>query len=82
MKSKRPSGPLQHPLAGLDHGQLTDHNGKKIDFRNVILIMTTNAGAADMQKAAIGFGSSKREGEDVEALTASSRRNSATVWMR
>lgn len=55
-------------LQVMDHGQLTDHNGKKIDFRNVILIMTTNAGASDMAKAAIGFGSSKREGEDVEAL--------------
>jgi len=55
-------------LQVMDHGSLTDHNGKKIDFRNVILIMTTNAGAADMQKAAIGFGSSKREGEDVEAV--------------
>src|SRR6202522_453254 len=40
----------------MDHGKLTDHNGKKIDFRNVILIMTTNAGAADMAKAGIGFG--------------------------
>ncbi len=40
----------------MDHGKLTDHNGKKIDFRNVILIMTTNAGATDMQKPAIGFG--------------------------
>ncbi|TCM58841.1 ATP-dependent Clp protease ATP-binding subunit ClpA [Rhizobium sp. PP-F2F-G48] len=55
-------------LQVMDHGQLTDHNGKKIDFRNVILIMTTNAGASDMAKAAFGFGSSKREGEDVEAL--------------
>ncbi|OLP55291.1 ATP-dependent Clp protease ATP-binding subunit ClpA [Rhizobium rhizosphaerae] len=55
-------------LQVMDHGQLTDHNGKKIDFRNVILIMTTNAGASDMAKAAIGFGSSKRTGEDVEAL--------------
>ncbi|MBD8555770.1 ATP-dependent Clp protease ATP-binding subunit ClpA [Rhizobium sp. CFBP 8762] len=55
-------------LQVMDHGSLTDHNGKKIDFRNVILIMTTNAGAADMARAAIGFGSSKREGEDVEAL--------------
>jgi ATP-dependent Clp protease ATP-binding subunit ClpA len=55
-------------LQVMDHGQLTDHNGKKIDFRNVILIMTTNAGAADMAKAAIGFGSSKREGDDVEAI--------------
>ncbi|MBB4064934.1 ATP-dependent Clp protease ATP-binding subunit ClpA [Gellertiella hungarica] len=55
-------------LQVMDHGSLTDHNGKKIDFRNVILIMTTNAGASEMQKAAIGFGSSKRTGEDTEAL--------------
>ncbi|TAN01774.1 MAG: ATP-dependent Clp protease ATP-binding subunit ClpA, partial [Rhizobiaceae bacterium] len=52
----------------MDHGKLTDHNGKKIDFRNVILIMTTNAGAADMARAAIGFGSTKREGDDMEAI--------------
>jgi ATP-dependent Clp protease ATP-binding subunit ClpA len=52
----------------MDHGSLTDHNGKKIDFRNVILIMTTNAGAAEMAKLAIGFGSSKREGDDEEAI--------------
>ncbi|MFN7011712.1 MAG: ATP-dependent Clp protease ATP-binding subunit ClpA, partial [Allorhizobium sp.] len=55
-------------LQVMDHGSLTDHNGKKIDFRNVILIMTTNAGAAEMAKSAIGFGSSKRTGEDEEAL--------------
>ena len=55
-------------LQVMDHGKLTDHNGKQIDFRNVILIMTTNAGAAEAQKAAIGFGSSKREGDDVEAI--------------
>jgi ATP-dependent Clp protease ATP-binding subunit ClpA len=55
-------------LQVMDHGKLTDHNGKQIDFRNVILIMTTNAGAADMQRAAIGFGSTKREGDDVEAI--------------
>ncbi|OBZ94050.1 Clp protease ClpX [Pararhizobium polonicum] len=55
-------------LQVMDHGSLTDHNGKKIDFRNVILIMTTNAGASEMAKAAFGFGSSKREGDDVEAL--------------
>jgi len=55
-------------LQVMDHGKLTDHNGKSIDFRNVILIMTTNAGASDMAKAAIGFGSSKREGEDMEAI--------------
>ena len=55
-------------LQVMDHGKLTDHNGKQIDFRNVILIMTTNAGALDAQRAAIGFGSTKREGDDVEAI--------------
>ena len=55
-------------LQVMDHGKLTDNNGKKIDFRNVILIMTTNAGASDMQKAAIGFGSTKRTGDDEEAI--------------
>ncbi|MBN9243350.1 MAG: ATP-dependent Clp protease ATP-binding subunit ClpA [Mesorhizobium sp.] len=55
-------------LQVMDHGKLTDHNGKQIDFRNVILIMTTNAGASDMARAAIGFGSTKREGDDVEAI--------------
>ena len=52
----------------MDHGSLTDHNGKVVDFRNVILIMTTNAGAADLAKAAIGFGPVTREGEDQEAI--------------
>ncbi len=55
-------------LQVMDHGKLTDHNGKQIDFRNVILIMTTNAGASDAQRAAIGFGSTKREGDDMEAI--------------
>ena len=52
----------------MDHGKLTDHNGKKIDFRNVVLIMTTNAGASDAAKESIGFGRGKREGEDEEAI--------------
>ncbi|WP_298214295.1 ATP-dependent Clp protease ATP-binding subunit ClpA [Acidocella sp.] len=52
----------------MDHGKLTDHNGKQVDFRNVILIMTTNAGAADMQKPAMGFGRAARVGEDEEAV--------------
>ena len=55
-------------LQVMDHGQLTDHNGKQINFRNVILIMTTNAGASDAQRQAIGFGSTKRTGDDVEAI--------------
>jgi ATP-dependent Clp protease ATP-binding subunit ClpA len=55
-------------LQVMDHGKLTDHNGKSVDFRNVILIMTTNAGAAELARAAIGFGSSTREGDDMEAI--------------
>jgi ATP-dependent Clp protease ATP-binding subunit ClpA len=55
-------------LQVMDHGKLTDHNGKTVDFRNVILIMTTNAGAADMAKPAIGFGQEARVGDDVEAI--------------
>jgi ATP-dependent Clp protease ATP-binding subunit ClpA len=55
-------------LQVMDHGKLTDHNGKTVDFRNVILIMTTNAGAADMAKPAIGFGATVRVGEDEEAI--------------
>jgi len=52
----------------MDHGKLTDHNGKSIDFRNVVLIMTTNAGAADLAKPAIGFEREERIGDDLEAI--------------
>jgi ATP-dependent Clp protease ATP-binding subunit ClpA len=52
----------------MDHGKLTDHSGKAIDFRNVIMIMTTNAGARDLAGAAFGFHKSKREGDDREAI--------------
>ena len=55
-------------LQVMDNGTLTDSNGKKIDFRNVILIMTTNAGASEAAKNSIGFGRGKREGEDDEAI--------------
>src|SRR6187455_521110 len=55
-------------LQVMDHGKLTDHNGKRVDFQNVILIMTTNAGATDLAKAAIGFNRAKREGDDEEAI--------------
>jgi len=55
-------------LQVMDNGQLTDANGKKIDCRNIILIMTTNAGASDAAKEAIGFGRGKREGEDQAAI--------------
>jgi ATP-dependent Clp protease ATP-binding subunit ClpA len=52
----------------MDHGKLTDHNGKSVDFRNTILIMTTNAGAAELAKPAIGFERETRVGEDQEAI--------------
>ncbi len=52
----------------MDHGKLTDHNGKQVNFRNVILIMTTNAGASDLARQAFGFTRSKREGDDHEAI--------------
>ncbi|MCH2167746.1 MAG: ATP-dependent Clp protease ATP-binding subunit ClpA [Oceanicola sp.] len=55
-------------LQVMDHGTLTDHNGRKVDFRNVVLIMTSNAGAAEQAKAAIGFGRDRREGEDTAAI--------------
>ena len=55
-------------LQVMDHGKLTDHNGKSIDFRNVVLIMTTNAGAADLVKPAIGFEREGRAGDEMEAI--------------
>ena len=55
-------------LQVMDHGVLTDANGKKVDFRNVVLIMTTNAGASDAQRNAIGFGRGKQDDEVDEAL--------------
>ena len=68
-------------LQVMDHGQLTDHNGRTVDFRNVILIMTTNAGAADLSKEALGFGRMSREGEDGKRSRRSSLPNFAIVWM-
>jgi ATP-dependent Clp protease ATP-binding subunit ClpA len=55
-------------LQVMDHGKLTDHNGKTVEFRNAILIMTTNAGAQDLAKAAFGFTRTAREGDDAEAI--------------
>jgi ATP-dependent Clp protease ATP-binding subunit ClpA len=55
-------------LQVMDHGTLTDHNGRSVDFRNVILIMTSNAGAVEQAKAAVGFGRARREGEDTAAI--------------
>ena len=55
-------------LQVMDNGRLTDHNGKTIDFRNVVIIMTTNAGAAQLSKQAIGFGRGVNAGADTEAI--------------
>jgi ATP-dependent Clp protease ATP-binding subunit ClpA len=55
-------------LQVMDYGKLTDNNGKSIDFRNVILIMTTNAGAAQLAKAPLGFQSERRADDDTEEI--------------
>ncbi|MCY4446675.1 MAG: ATP-dependent Clp protease ATP-binding subunit ClpA [Rhodobacteraceae bacterium] len=55
-------------LQVMDYGKLTDHSGRTIDFRNVIIILTTNAGARELSKAALGFGRESREGEDQVAI--------------
>jgi ATP-dependent Clp protease ATP-binding subunit ClpA len=55
-------------LQVMDNGELTDHNGRTVSFRNVVLIMTSNAGASEQAKAAIGFGRDRREGEDTAAI--------------
>ena len=52
----------------MDHGKLTDHNGKSVDFRNVILIMTTNAGATELTKQSIGFGATRKDDAGTEAI--------------
>ncbi|MGV2497837.1 ATP-dependent Clp protease ATP-binding subunit ClpA [Pelagerythrobacter aerophilus] len=55
-------------LQVMDNGRLTDHHGKTVDFRNVVLIMTTNAGAADMARQGIGFGDVSKEDAGEEAV--------------
>jgi len=55
-------------LQVMDHGTLTDHNGRSVDFRNAIVIMTSNAGAIEQAQSAIGFGRARRDGEDMAAI--------------
>ncbi|MEM7665411.1 MAG: ATP-dependent Clp protease ATP-binding subunit ClpA [Pseudomonadota bacterium] len=55
-------------LQVMDNGRLTDHHGKTVDFRNVVLIMTTNAGASDMARSGIGFGDVSKEDAGTEAV--------------
>jgi ATP-dependent Clp protease ATP-binding subunit ClpA len=52
-------------LQVMDHGTLTDNNGRKADFRNVIIIMTTNAGAETMNKSTIGFTNAREQGDEM-----------------
>ena len=70
-------------LQVMDHGTLTDNNGRKADFRNVVIVMTTNAGAESLARTSMGFtheqAGRRRDGSDQEAC---SRRNSATGWTR
>nr|WP_246534474.1 ATP-dependent Clp protease ATP-binding subunit ClpA [Aliiroseovarius lamellibrachiae] len=55
-------------LQVMDNGELTDHNGRTVSFRNVVLIMTSNAGASEQAKSAVGFGRERRTGEDTAAI--------------
>lgn len=55
-------------LQVMDHGTLTDNNGRKADFRNVIIIMTTNAGAEALSKSTIGFANKRESGDEMEAI--------------
>ena len=55
-------------LQVMDHGKLTDNNGKSADFRNVIIIMTTNAGAESLSKPAIGFAGKRERGDEMQAI--------------
>ncbi len=55
-------------LQVMDYGKLTDHNGKSVDFRNVILILTTNVGSMDISKKALGFNSKMKNDDNYEAL--------------
>ena len=55
-------------LQVMDYGKLTDHSGKTIDFRNVILVMTSNAGAVDLSREKIGFGDSTKDDSDEQAI--------------
>ncbi|MDN5874578.1 MAG: AAA family ATPase, partial [Sinobacteraceae bacterium] len=55
-------------LQVMDHGQLTDNNGRHVDFRNIILVMTTNAGAAEAARRSIGFGEQSNESDQMEVI--------------
>ena len=55
-------------LQVMDHGTLTDNNGRKADFRNICIVMTTNAGAESLARASMGFTQTKQAGDEMEAI--------------
>jgi ATP-dependent Clp protease ATP-binding subunit ClpA len=69
-------------LQVMDHGTLTDNNGRKADFRHVVIVMTTNAGAADMARASIGFVSQDTAATQWRRSRNCSHPSSAIAWMR
>ena len=69
-------------LQVMDHGTLTDNNGRKADFRNVIIVMTTNAGAELLQRASIGFSNTRESGDEMADINVCLRRSFATGSMR
>ncbi|MEE4245355.1 MAG: ATP-dependent Clp protease ATP-binding subunit ClpA [Kangiellaceae bacterium] len=74
-------------LQVMDHGQLTDNNGRQADFRNVILVMTTNAGAAELIKPSIGFKQNDKDNDNLEVINNTfspefRNRLDAMVWFK
>ena len=69
-------------LQVMDHGTLTDNNGRKADFRNVVVVMTTNAGAESLAKTRWASPLNKQIGDEMGRSSACSRRSSATGSMR
>ncbi|NVJ59985.1 MAG: ATP-dependent Clp protease ATP-binding subunit ClpA [Gammaproteobacteria bacterium] len=74
-------------LQVMDHGTLTDNNGRKADFRNTIIVMTTNAGAAELVKPSIGFQQNMKDADNVEAINNTfspefRNRLDAIVWFK
>jgi ATP-dependent Clp protease ATP-binding subunit ClpA len=55
-------------LQVMDHGTLTDNNGRKADFRNIVIVMTTNAGAAELSKSSMGFTPSRQAGDEMAEI--------------
>lgn len=81
MKSKGTSDVFNLLLQIMDHGSLTDNNGRKSDFRNVVLVLTTNIGAESISRVSIGFMEQDNSNDNQEAMKKHSHLNSVTVSM-